>query len=309
MATLALQSYDNATERLVVAVFIAVLAHGLVIFGVGFDWQRAQPGINRMEIVLVQSANKTPVEKADFLSQSDNQGGGEALEKNRPATPEIAPFPDPLPKVITTAAPAQAASALQALQVHEMSVTKAEATHREKKSSEAKKSPTPKQDRLTQATEEIQQTQPLSAAALIMSARNSVASLQAEVDRKYDNWAKQPRHKHIGANTKEYHYANYMESWRNKVERIGNLNYPEEARRRGLSGELTLTVALNANGTIYEVKVNTPSPYPALDDAAIRIVRLASPFSPFPESIKKETDVLHIIRRWQFSSEGMISDL
>ena len=91
-----------------------------------------------------------------------------------------------------------------------------------------------------------------------------------------------------------------MEAWRAKVERVGNLNYPEEARRRNISGQLVLDVALNPDGKINQITIRRSSGYKVLDDAAIRIVELAAPYSPFPEAIRAETDVLHITRTWQF---------
>ncbi len=91
-----------------------------------------------------------------------------------------------------------------------------------------------------------------------------------------------------------------MEAWRAKVERVGNLNYPDEARRRKLSGKLQLDVALKPDGSIHSIKVRRSSGKRVLDDAAVRIVKLAAPFARFPESFRDEVDILHIQRTWQF---------
>jgi protein TonB len=112
--------------------------------------------------------------------------------------------------------------------------------------------------------------------------------------------AKRPRRKFISATTKEYKYAAYMEAWRSKVERVGNLNYPDQARKQNLSGSLVLDVALNQDGSINEITIRRSSGEKILDDAAIRIVELAAPYGPFPQHIKDETDILHIMRTWQF---------
>ncbi len=93
-----------------------------------------------------------------------------------------------------------------------------------------------------------------------------------------------------------------MEAWRAKVERVGNLNYPDEARRKKLSGSLILDVALNSDGSINEITIRRPSGQPVLDDAAVRIVKMAAPYAPFPEDFVKEVDILHITRTWQFQS-------
>jgi protein TonB len=91
-----------------------------------------------------------------------------------------------------------------------------------------------------------------------------------------------------------------MEAWRAKVERVGNLNYPDDARKRQLSGSLILDVALNPDGSVNQITVRQSSGHKILDDAADRIVRLAAPFAPFPDDIRAETDILHITRTWQF---------
>jgi protein TonB len=96
-----------------------------------------------------------------------------------------------------------------------------------------------------------------------------------------------------------------MEAWRAKVERVGNLNYPEAARRKKLSGNLILDVALNNDGSINQITVRRSSGHKVLDDAAIRIVELASPYSPFPDHIREETDILHITRTWQFLNDHL----
>ena len=111
---------------------------------------------------------------------------------------------------------------------------------------------------------------------------------------------KKPIKKYISATTKEYEYAAYMDAWRRKVERVGNLNYPEEAKKLNLSGSLQLDVALNKDGTINQINIRRSSGKKVLDDAAIRIVELAAPYAKFPKNIENQVDILHILRTWQF---------
>lgn len=144
------------------------------------------------------------------------------------------------------------------------------------------------------------ETRPLPSAATLLSNSFQIASLSAEVRRKMEAQANRPRRKFVSASTREYRYASYMEAWRAKVERVGNLNYPEEARRQGLHGNLILDVALNPDGSVNEITIRRSSGNRVLDEAAIRIVNLAAPFAPFPEDIRRETDILHITRTWQF---------
>jgi protein TonB len=129
-----------------------------------------------------------------------------------------------------------------------------------------------------------------------------VASLDVELQQRHQAYANRPRVKFITASTREYKYATYMEAWRSKVERIGRLNYPEEAKRRKLYGSLLLDVAINPDGSIQNITLQRSSGVKLLDEAAINIVRLAAPFAKLPDNIRKETDVLHIQRTWIFKS-------
>ncbi|NNG12124.1 MAG: energy transducer TonB, partial [Halobacteria archaeon] len=118
--------------------------------------------------------------------------------------------------------------------------------------------------------------------------------------------ARRPRQVYVSARTREFKYANYMNEWVQKVERVGNLNYPDVARREGLSGKLLLDVALNPDGTVRNISVLRPSGHAVIDEAAIRIVNLAAPFPPFSADIRKEADVLHITRTWEFSTTNRL---
>ena len=110
----------------------------------------------------------------------------------------------------------------------------------------------------------------------------------------------------MGARASEYRFAQYVDNWRLKVERIGNLNYPAEAKERKIYGRLQLTVAIKADGEVESVEINRSSGHKVLDQAAIRIVRLASPFDRFPQNIRVDTDILHITRTWTFTRADQV---
>ena len=137
-------------------------------------------------------------------------------------------------------------------------------------------------------------------AAVLLANSFKIAALNSELRRKLEAQSQRPRRKFISASTREYKYAAYMEAWRIKVERVGNLNYPDEARKNRLTGSLILDVALNTDGSVNQITIRRSSGSKILDDAAVRIVELSSPFSPFPDHIREETDILHITRTWQF---------
>jgi periplasmic protein TonB len=128
-----------------------------------------------------------------------------------------------------------------------------------------------------------------------------IARLEAQVSKEYNAYQKLPRRRFIGARTQEYRFAQYVEDWRIKVERIGNLNYPEAARQQHVFGSLVLTVSIRADGHLDDVEVDRSSGKSLLDAAAKRIVRLAAPYAPFPPDIRKDTDILSITRTWTFT--------
>ena len=140
-----------------------------------------------------------------------------------------------------------------------------------------------------------------------MSRSQAIAARSADIDRRLDSYPRHPRRKWISARTREHRFATYMDAWRRKVERIGNLNYPDEAMRLELSGNLLLDVALNPDGTVENVVLRRSSGHRVLDEAAIRIVKLASPYAKFPDSVAREVDVLHIVRTWAFHSGNRFS--
>lgn len=286
-------------DRLALTTFLAIVLHLIVILGVGFTFD-TQPRVshNNLEIVLVSKKSDKPPDDARLLAQASQQGGGESDQLERPSAPLPAPLtsdqatiPDaaPPPSPPPPPAPTLPEPKLMTGQVAEARVAVAE---------QPRTRPRPPTE-LPRPSPEAEQKPHLSAAALV-SRSLEMASLNARLDQKLKNYAERPVRKFINARTREYKYAAYMEAWRAKVERIGNLNYPDEARRQKLSGSLMLDVALNPDGTINEIVLRRSSGHRVLDDAAIRIVRLAAPFAPFPEDIRSEADILHIERTWQF---------
>ena len=134
----------------------------------------------------------------------------------------------------------------------------------------------------------------------------AVQHRRPQIERQIEDYNKRPRKKFIGARTEEYAAAQYLEDWRQKVERIGTLNYPEAARGK-LYGSLVLTVSINHDGSLNRVDINRSSGYKVLDEAARRIVQMASPYSPFPPDIRRDTDILEITRTWYFTQGDQVS--
>ncbi len=132
--------------------------------------------------------------------------------------------------------------------------------------------------------------------------------MEAQISRQFDEYSKRPRKKCVGARVSEAVEAQYVEDWRQKVERVGNLNYPDMARGR-LYGNLVLTVGIRADGELESLEINRPSGHKVLDDAALRIVRLASPYGAFPSALRRNVDILVITRTWTFTNnDKLLSD-
>ena len=145
----------------------------------------------------------------------------------------------------------------------------------------------------------------LDASQLNQEARE-MAQLQARISQQWDEYQKRPKRAFVGANVKEYAFARYVEDWVTKVERVGNVNYPEAARRQGIYGSLKLTVSIYADGRIEDIEIDRSSGSKILDTAAMKIVELAAPFAAFPDEMRKKTDILSITRTWTFTHSDQL---
>ena len=273
------KNYDPIT----ISFMMALGLHAVILLGVGFvlDFKPLTHPLETLDIVLVNWRSETTPEEADFLAQASQQGGGESTEASRPsqeysgASPGPAEGEDPLDQEEQAANVADAARQQILVETDD--------------------------NEFTQQITAIAQPEPLlPSAATLMQESMTMAKLQPGIQRDRESKSKLPRRKWISANTKEYEYAAYNQAWVAKVERVGNINYPEEIRRKKLVGELLMTVGINQDGSVESIDVLRSSGKIELDQAAIRIVRLAAPYSPLPEQIKANVDVLHITRTWRF---------
>jgi protein TonB len=148
---------------------------------------------------------------------------------------------------------------------------------------------------------EPEHEKPLSEESIPDDLTLAISSLQAQLDLQRQAYAKRPRRYTISsASTKKSHDALYLDSWRRRIEAVGNINYPLAARQQKLYGSLRMLVALFPNGEVSEIQILQPSGHNLLDQAAVQIVNMASPFDPFPEAMRAEADILEIIRTWRF---------
>jgi len=280
-------------DRFGLMLIFAAAVHTVLILGIsfgGFKIEQENKIIPSMEVTLVNTRSEHEPVNADFLAQANQEGGGNTEEKIRPETLFVPLIPDDVADVTTPTPPLIGAP--------EQKRTTREEFMTQKQSD---------QEMVADVKPEQKEESKKVSAAELISQSKKITSLEAELGESMKAYAKMPRKKYITAATKEYKYASYMESWRRKVEKIGNLNFPEEAKRRNLSGSLILDVAINPDGTIKHITIARSSGYKLLDDAAARIVHLAAPYAPLPPNIRKETDELHITRTWKFLGNDLIT--
>jgi len=296
-------------DRLGLTLFFAGCLHITLILGIGFDTARPKPqaAARTLEVMVVHNARKpNEPEEADFLAQANQQGGGEQKEVTKPTiepVPTKLPIEPPVPShaiepVITPTPVAPPTPAPKPASEPEQPAPQPSKKLVAKKSVNKTVASTPAPKAVEKP--KTKQKRRLSVSQLLASTNLEIKRISAELDRKTRNYAKRPRRKAINASTKEYRYATYLDAWRRKVERVGNLNYPDEAKRKKLFGNLVLHVAVRADGSIDDIRLLHTSGHKLLDDAAIRIVKLAAPFAPFPPDIIKDTDILDITRTWRF---------
>jgi len=277
-----LQEFSDS-DRFGLTLFVSLLLHLVLVLGTSFTiWHKhQQTALPALDIILVNSHSLQQPQQADFLAQANLDGGGNRDRSSRPRSPSlsaqghaIVTLPQKSPPV------SRSAANIPRMLTSSSSATIQSSSIRNNKTRQHKTS--------------------IRAAGSQNSEQQEAARFEAELNKLWEAYQKRPRSKYISARTRQYRYAAYMEAWRMKVEQIGNLNYPEEARRRQLAGKLVLDVAINPGGTVRGISILRSSGHQVLDDAALRIVRLAAPFSPFPAKIRKRVDILHIIRTWQF---------
>jgi len=277
-------------DTLGLALIVAVVLHAVLILGVSFDLHRGDPPPpeRTLDITVVRpKPTEQPVDPSRLAQHSQIGGAeeeGDHLPSAPPSKPTPRPKPSPTPESRRTVAPNPDPTPVKSL-----------LTSRQASEKVISRPPTPP---LPAPTPDLAQ--------LLSSSQQEIDRLTAQMDKRSTN-ATRERRKAVNASTQEYLYANYLDAWRRKVEKIGNLNYPDEAKRRSLFGNLMLHVAVRADGSIEQVRLVHSSGHKLLDDAAIRIVRLAAPFAPFPAEIRNEVDVLDITRTWVFQRNNQLS--
>lgn len=279
-------------ETFSITLFIAISVHALMVVIIGFDFELPTPKPKTLEITLVQHTSKAPAE-ADFIAQANQQASGTELRKQKLTTTENTRFLSDTIQDISPPVQPQLASADPIDQPQLIANRAQEVVFEVVNDMEDQPKTLEEQFRgETQIPSHIS---------------NDIATLEALLDQQRQAYAKRPRVRRLtSVSAKAAIDAQYLDDWRRRIERIGNIHYPEEAKRNHLYGELRLAVILLPNGYVDDIEVLHSSGIRVLDDAAMRIVRLAEPFQAFPSELKREVDKLEIIRTWRFVSGNQL---
>ena len=272
---------DHASRLLVAAFAMSLTLHG-VLLSLQFNFPPKQDfkAEQRLDIILVNSKSKTKPVKAQAIAQANLEGGGNTDQERRAKSP--------LPVSETD----EAGNAL--IEAHRRVKTLEEQQTKMMASVKSKKAIDPKIDKQDSKPEVKVEGFDLAEAAKAM------ARMEAQIAKQIEEYNSRPRRTNISPRTRESSLAFYYSQWREKVERVGALNYPEEAKGK-IYGSLVLTVWILADGTVEKVEIDRSSGYQVLDQAALRIVRLASPFAKLTPEILKTTDILSITSTWTFA--------
>ncbi len=275
--------------RIALALLASAAVHGVVL---STQFAQINPRLFEdpnlpMEVVLVNAKTlETPL-SPDALAQVSLAGGGNVDEERR--------LKSPLPASSET----QTGSEEAALQA------RVAALEQQAKALLTQLQPNGQLKERPQAAPPTPAQPAVDLSQLNQQARE-MAQLQARISQDWDEYQKRPKRAFVGANVKEYAFARYVEDWVAKVERVGNVNYPEAARRQGIYGSLQLTVSIHSDGRIEQVDVNRSSGSKILDAAAIRIVELAAPYARFPDDMREKADILSITRTWTFTRSDQL---
>ena len=277
------------TERLRATFVLSVLVHAMAVFGIGFAMEDAAPLLPTLDVIQTRTQTPLTPAQADFLAQASNQGGGEHARSTRPSAPQAGPLPQPEDGLAPRPLRAQTPAPSPPPEARVVASASGEAAL-----------PTPQArpetppDDAPRGREKIERD-------------IEMARLAAEIQLRSVEYAKRPKRKFVSASTREYAWAQYLRSWVDRVERVGNLNYPDEARRRRIGGLVVISVGVRRDGSVESARIIRSSRIPMLDEAALRIVKLSEPFAPLPKS-SEDPDVLHITRTWQFMPGGELVD-
>jgi protein TonB len=274
------------------AIVASIVLHSVIIalrFS-PFDLSALDPNGPALEVALVNAKSTSKPTKAEILAQANLDGGGNTDANRRAKTPLPVLPHDSAATEVTVATQKADPAGEQSREVLTRAGSASKVAPPVPKTTDAQGNPdAPSANELTQSSLEA-------------------VRIEAQIAKQMEAYEKRPKRRFVGARAEEYRFARYVEDWRLKVERVGNLNYPAVARARKLYGSLLLTVGIRADGSLESIVLDRSSGQKVLDLSAQKIVELAAPYAAFPPEIKRDTDILYITRTWTFApGEGLTS--
>jgi periplasmic protein TonB len=272
-------------DRLMTTFFLAVLLHAIIILGVTFS-APADHGdgdeTHGLEVLMVDNqAASAANPDAQYLAQRGQRGSGNSLTTDRTQIPKSAPL---------TVVQAGAANGAGGGAPEQNSADVGD---------EARVASTAPSPRIvyfgTNASADPSAAQQLlvsTVPTLGLSANEDGVELRIRGENRQALW--------VTADTRAADVAGYLDHWRRKIERIGTLNFPSVARRQKNSGTPVIAVVIDSHGRLSEAYIRKSSGHRELDDAALRILKLAAPFDPFPAELGATHDEIRIAYEWQF---------
>lgn len=279
----------SSNDSLLLALFVAFLVHIGILLGIHFKAPEGKKSDRSIEITLSHAPLKKAPKEARVLAADHQLGAGDETQKPEPIKQHL---PSPAPT-----APTQPQK------------TAEKQTHHDEKKPQPQKvltqtmahvkapsSPEVVEETVEQPKEQHPHLTPEALQQQIAQLGEQIRTSRQSSDSSKIKFVN-------SVSTHKYLAAQYVKDWEDKVERTGNLNYPEAARKSGASQMLTMDVGINADGSIYSIRIVKSSGNPALDEAAKRIVKMSSPFAELPVELLQELNVLVITRVWKFSDE------
>lgn len=283
---------ELSRERFRFMIFLSACAHALLVLGVGFTYLTDANDEATIEVTLAQYRSQIQPDDADFIAQENQTGSGSQHEATVPSSPFLSDLND---ADINEVRPAPEAQVLNETP-EQPKLTTLTSINAEQVIAQQRNAP------------EQEEKQALSEQSSSEEISLAIASLQAQLDLQQQAFARQPRKYTLSsASARKSHEASYLDSWRRRVEAVGNINYPVQARQQQVYGNVRMLIALNASGQISETRIIQSSGESLLDQAAVDIVNLAAPFEPFPEELKAEADILEIVRTFRFHEGNTLS--
>jgi periplasmic protein TonB len=300
-----------------VAIWISVSVH-VILLAIKFEpeLKKMAERLPSLEVVLVNAKTKNAPNKAELIAQANLDRGGNTdldrqmktvLPTKKTKATEVELQQNRRAKAAAKSTKLQAREAREKKQVAELEKKAQELFTQIKSSKKIDKNPVQNKASVEPETGNAKAVSKTFDREALLAASLEIDRLEAQISKRQEDYQKRPKRRFLGSRAKAADDALYLEAWRQKVERIGNMNYPAAARNQKIYGKLQLTVSIRANGTVEKVLIDKSSGSKVLDDAAINIVKLAAPYAKFSKVMRKTTDILDITRTWTFTQEDALS--